>query len=274
MTDSQPMRNAIRPRLLMALAVVAALLALPATASAAGGVPRVSVIPKVVTPDGDKVNDIAILRVRLRRTSTVATTIFHGRRRVARLRTVRMRPGLRSIRWNPRTRGGTAVAAGTYRVKMLVREPRGRWRFIYTNVRVAAPRPAPVMPTGDTPLQWPVAGTVESTFGMRGGRMHDGIDIIASTGTAIGAAAAGTVRSTGWIDGYGLTVVVDHADGTSTLYAHLSRMGVRAGRVVAAGDTIGYVGSTGNTTTAHLHFELRDGSDRPIDPMPSLPPLP
>ncbi len=269
------MRTVRTPRLLALGALLAAtlLLALPAAGHAAS-YSRVIVTPKVVTPNGDKVGDVAVFKVRLRRTSTVSTTIFRGRRAVARLRTVRMRRGMRAVRWGARQRSGRPMPAGLYRARLTIREPRGSWRHLWTSIRVAAPAPKPpVMPTGDTPLQWPLAGSVESMFGMREGRPHDGIDIIAPASTPIGSAAPGTVRSAAWIDGYGLTVIVDHADKTSTLYAHMSRMGVRAGKVVAAGDVIGYVGSTGNTTTAHLHFELRDSADTPIDPLPFLPPL-
>jgi murein DD-endopeptidase MepM/ murein hydrolase activator NlpD len=104
---------------------------------------------------------------------------------------------------------------------------------------------------------WPVNGTVVSGFGMRWGRMHEGIDISASTGTPIWAAAAGTVIHSGWLGGYGNLVVVDHGDGLATAYAHTSSILVSVGQPVAQGETIALVGSTGNSSGPHLHFEVR-----------------
>jgi murein DD-endopeptidase MepM/ murein hydrolase activator NlpD len=106
-------------------------------------------------------------------------------------------------------------------------------------------------------LIWPVNGTVTSGFGMRWGRMHEGIDIAAPTGTAIWAAAAGTVIYAGWLGGYGNLVVVDHGNGLSTAYAHASAIVVSLGQQVAQGQTVALVGSTGHSTGPHLHFEVR-----------------
>ncbi len=104
---------------------------------------------------------------------------------------------------------------------------------------------------------WPVNGTVVSGFGIRWGRMHEGIDITASIGTPIWAAAAGTVIHAGWLGGYGNLVVVDHGDGLATAYAHASSILVSVGQSVAQGETIALVGSTGNSSGPHLHFEVR-----------------
>jgi murein DD-endopeptidase MepM/ murein hydrolase activator NlpD len=104
---------------------------------------------------------------------------------------------------------------------------------------------------------WPVNGPVVSGFGMRWGRMHEGIDITASTGTSIWAAAAGTVIWSGWRGGYGNCVVVDHGNGLATLYAHGSALLVSVGQQVSQGETIALVGSTGNSSGPHLHFEVR-----------------
>jgi len=118
-------------------------------------------------------------------------------------------------------------------------------------------------------LIWPVRGPVTSGFGMRWGRMHQGIDISAGTGTPIRAAKAGTVTFAGTMSGYGNVVIITHAGGLSTLYAHQSRLGVSGG-TVSQGQVIGYVGSTGHSTGPHLHFETRiDGT--PQDPMRYLP---
>jgi len=113
---------------------------------------------------------------------------------------------------------------------------------------------------------WPLRGRLTSYYGPRWGRFHHGIDIAASPGAPVMAARSGTVRSVGWMGGYGLTVIVDHDGGHSTLYGHLSRTAVRAGEAVRAGQVIGYVGNTGNSTGPHLHFEVRVGG-RPEDPL-------
>jgi murein DD-endopeptidase MepM/ murein hydrolase activator NlpD len=104
---------------------------------------------------------------------------------------------------------------------------------------------------------WPMCAPVTSEYGPRWGRMHQGIDQGASTGTPIGASKAGTVISAGWQNGYGNTVMVDHGDGVVTLYAHMSSIGVSDGASVSQGQTLGQVGSTGNSTGPHLHFETR-----------------
>jgi len=106
-------------------------------------------------------------------------------------------------------------------------------------------------------LIWPVDGIVTSGFGLRWGRMHEGIDIAASTGAPIWAAAAGTVIHAGWLGGYGNLVVLDHGNGLATAYAHCSAILVGVGQTVAQGETIALVGSTGHSTGPHLHFEVR-----------------
>ena len=118
-------------------------------------------------------------------------------------------------------------------------------------------------------LIWPVRGPVTSGFGMRWGRMHQGIDISAGNGTPIQAAKAGTVTFAGTMSGYGNVVVITHSGGLSTLYAHQSRLAVSGG-AVSQGQVIGYVGSTGHSTGPHLHFETRVGGT-PQNPMRYLP---
>jgi murein DD-endopeptidase MepM/ murein hydrolase activator NlpD len=115
-------------------------------------------------------------------------------------------------------------------------------------------------------LVWPVSGPITSPFGWRWGRMHEGVDIGASTGTPIHAAASGTVIYAGWMSGYGNLVVVDHGNGLSTAYGHQSAIAVGNGSSVGQGQTIGYVGCTGHCFGPHLHFEVRvNGS--PVDPL-------
>jgi murein DD-endopeptidase MepM/ murein hydrolase activator NlpD len=104
---------------------------------------------------------------------------------------------------------------------------------------------------------WPVNGTVVSGYGMRWGRLHEGIDITAASGTPIWAAAAGTVIYAGWLGGYGNLVVVDHGNGLATAYAHASAILVSVGQSVSQGETVALVGSTGHSSGPHLHFEVR-----------------
>lgn len=123
------------------------------------------------------------------------------------------------------------------------------------------------------PVTWPVSGGITDRFGWRildGVRnFHTGIDIAAGMGTHIQVPVAGKVTWVGWINGYGGAVEVKHANGYSTLYAHLSYYTTEVGREVRAGDVIGYVGSTGHSTGPHLHFEIRRYGV-PVDPLPYL----
>lgn len=112
-------------------------------------------------------------------------------------------------------------------------------------------------PPSSAGLIWPVSGPITSGFGPRWGRMHEGIDIAGSSGTPIGAAATGTVISAGWSGGYGQLVVLDHGGGLSTAYAHLSSIAVTTGQTVPQGSSVGGMGTTGNSTGVHLHFEVR-----------------
>ncbi|QQR64709.1 M23 family metallopeptidase [Candidatus Kaiserbacteria bacterium] len=110
--------------------------------------------------------------------------------------------------------------------------------------------------SGSAGYAHPLPGAVR-TQGLHG---YNGIDFGASAGAPIYAAAAGEVivsKSSGYNGGYGLYVVIKHANGTQTLYAHNSRNAVGVGDTVAAGDVVGYVGSTGRSTGNHLHFEVR-----------------
>lgn len=112
----------------------------------------------------------------------------------------------------------------------------------------------------------PLQGTISSRFGMRNGRHHEGIDILAGRGTPIRAAAYGLVIYAGdGMRGYGNVVVLDHGEEITTLYGHLQEIQVQSGDAVGQGQRIGTVGSTGNATTTHLHFELRVGGEA-VDP--------
>ena len=121
----------------------------------------------------------------------------------------------------------------------------------------------------------PVPGGIGSGFGPRvhpiygSTRMHTGADIHASWGEPIRSCRAGVVVNAGWNDGYGNCVIIDHGGGMATLYAHQSSIATSVGEQVAAGQTIGYVGSTGASTGPHLHFEVRLNGN-PFDPAPYL----
>lgn len=123
---------------------------------------------------------------------------------------------------------------------------------------------------------WPVKGPITSDFGNRyhpilhKWKLHTGIDIGVGSGTRISAADGGIVITASYLSGYGNTVMIDHGAGIVTLYGHQSRMAVKRGDVVAQGELIGYVGSTGYSTGPHLHFEVRvHGS--PVNPLAWLP---
>jgi murein DD-endopeptidase MepM/ murein hydrolase activator NlpD len=123
------------------------------------------------------------------------------------------------------------------------------------------------------PLANPAAGRqVSSTFGVRTDpilgtpAMHSGIDFKAPVGSPADAAAAGIVVKAGWNGGYGQMVEIDHGNGFTTRYAHLSRILVAEGDKVSAGQPVGEVGSTGRSTGAHLHYEVREGGEA-VDPL-------
>lgn len=117
---------------------------------------------------------------------------------------------------------------------------------------------------------WPLFAPISSNFGPRWGRNHAGIDLAADHGDDIRASRDGRVVLSGTVSGYGETVILEHADGTRTLYAHASKLLVAAGEQVKQGELIALVGSTGNSTGPHLHFEIIVG-DRPRDPLTYLP---
>lgn len=103
----------------------------------------------------------------------------------------------------------------------------------------------------------PVSGTITCRFGRRSGYYHTGLDIAAPGGTNIQAAAAGTVTHAAYHYSYGNLVIISHGNGIQTYYAHCSRLNVSVGQSVAQGQSVGAVGSTGNSTGNHLHLEVR-----------------
>ncbi|MFM9889524.1 MAG: murein hydrolase activator EnvC family protein [Rickettsiales bacterium] len=129
----------------------------------------------------------------------------------------------------------------------------------------------PIM-AANNPWQWPVNGEVAERFGKQGeGIANEGITIAAPEGTPIRAAQAGEVAYVGHgVRDYGNIVILRHPSGEMTSYAHASDIIVNKGQQVAAGATLGHVGTSGNAKTPQLHFALRSG-DRAVDPLTKLP---
>ncbi len=113
------------------------------------------------------------------------------------------------------------------------------------------------------PTLWPVQGRITGSFGERidpfsgEGAFHRGVDISSDIGTRVIAPADGVVQYSELMNGYGRTVLLEHGNGISTLYGHLSGFAVGPGQFVHRGDTVGYVGQSGRSTGPHLHYEVR-----------------
>ena len=126
--------------------------------------------------------------------------------------------------------------------------------------------------SASTPSIWPVRGWITSPFGNRISpfsgipKFHEGIDIAAQTGTPVMAPADGVVVKAGFASGYGNMVELSHGYGVKTLFAHNSRLTVKAGQKVKRGDVICHVGDTGSSTGPHLHYEVRQNG-LPVNPM-------
>jgi len=131
----------------------------------------------------------------------------------------------------------------------------------------------PANPPVLQPTIWPTptSSQVSSPFGMRGNKLHKGLDIAVPKKSPVVATAPGWVTYEGrdW-DGYGKYLKIDHGNGYETLYAHLNAKEVKEGQYVARGQLIGRVGKTGNATGYHLHYEVRING-RPVNPTAYLP---
>lgn len=113
---------------------------------------------------------------------------------------------------------------------------------------------------------WPVQGVVSSLFGPRWGTKHEGIDLGTPIGSKVVASRDGRVVKAGDRGKYGLCIELEHSDGWTSRYAHLSRIDVPVGRWVVRGQSIGLSGDTGHTTGPHVHFEIRDAAGQAVDP--------
>jgi murein DD-endopeptidase MepM/ murein hydrolase activator NlpD len=121
---------------------------------------------------------------------------------------------------------------------------------------LSPPLPKKAAPRPENPFLRPLEGRISSPYGMRGRRLHDGVDIPAPIGTPILAARSGTVVFSGTIRGFGNTVTLDHGDGMTTRYSHNSANLVKKGDAVRQGQPIAKVGRTGRATCPHLHFSV------------------
>ena len=119
-------------------------------------------------------------------------------------------------------------------------------------------------------FKWPLKGRLTSSFGMRRGRPHEGIDVAAPRGSSVRAAESGKVIYSGRLGAYGRCVIVKHAGNYRSIYAHATKTLVKKGQFVDRGQKIATVGSTGRATGPHLHFEIRR-RESPRDPMLYLP---
>ncbi len=134
------------------------------------------------------------------------------------------------------------------------------------------------MVPANIPSIWPHEGKINNEFGFRrnpfGGRtyeFHPGMDIDGERGETVMAPANGTVIKAGWTGGYGNMLEIDHGNGLTTRYGHLSKIDVAVGDTITKGQLVAYIGSTGRSTGPHLHYELRL-NDKSINPRHVLPP--
>ena len=172
------------------------------------------------------------------------------------------RAGLAAILEERRALLGT-VLGDRRQLEVETRDLQARSLRLAARIRVAQGSPSGTVapanagPSSGSGFAWPVSGTLTSPFGPRWGRMHEGLDIAGASGTPIRASAAGTVIVAGWSGGYGNLVVVDHGGGLSTAYAHNSSFAVSVGQSVGQGQVLAGMGTTGNSTGVHSHFEIR-----------------
>ena len=175
--------------------------------------------------------------------------------------------GEKEVTYRITRQNGTTLIANRIN-EVVISQPTPQVVAVGTRVTVAASRGGGNVSAGggSGQLAWPHSGSISSPFGQRGRGFHTGIDITGRTGDPISAAEAGRVTFSGWRGGYGNLIIVDHGDGLTTYYAHLSQRLVSVGDQVGRGGLIGKLGSTGNSTGPHLHFEVRVNG-QPQNPM-------
>jgi murein DD-endopeptidase MepM/ murein hydrolase activator NlpD len=147
-------------------------------------------------------------------------------------------------------------------------------RVARESAAVAASAAAGATPRQSMAYGKPGALAISSGFGLRLhpilgiARQHRGVDLAAPAGAPIFAPSSGMVGQAGWSGGYGIALSLEHGGGIETRYGHLSRLNVVPGQTVRAGDVIGFVGSTGLSTGAHLHYEVRINGQA-VNPLPA-----
>jgi murein DD-endopeptidase MepM/ murein hydrolase activator NlpD len=153
---------------------------------------------------------------------------------------------------------------------------RQRAQIEHGQQRILSPGSAPqVVVIGSGQVSFPVQAAITSEFGYRMHpilgyeKFHSGLDFGADYGEVVRSAAPGYVIFAGWYGGYGNTVIIDHGNNVTTLYAHADGLYVEEGQQVQRGQPISLVGSTGLSTGPHLHFELRSNGE-PVDPLPYM----
>ncbi|MBN3892174.1 MAG: peptidoglycan DD-metalloendopeptidase family protein [Nostoc sp. JL31] len=186
--------------------------------------------------------------------------------------------------WTPsRTQSATRIATPSGRVN--ASDSLGKMRGTTVSPQVLPPLaavdqylPRPIdeltpPPSSSTlAYTWPAKGTLTSGYGWRWGRMHKGIDVANSTGTPVVASAEGTIQKAGWNNGgYGNLVEIRHPDGSTTRYAHNSKILVQPGQAVHQGETIALMGTTGHSTGPHTHFEIHPSGKGAVNPIAMLP---
>ena len=166
--------------------------------------------------------------------------------------------------------GGPAIPLNDMTIKLI----ESKAQFVESELKAYA---AIIKKRSVIPSIWPVKGELESGFGGRrnpfggaGFEYHEGQDIEAAQGTPVSAAATGTVTAAGTQNGYGQVVYIDHGNGLSTRYGHLSKINVTVGQTIRRGEVLGLSGSTGRSTGPHLHYEVRINNE-PVDPVGYLP---
>ncbi|MCR3923422.1 MAG: peptidoglycan DD-metalloendopeptidase family protein [Firmicutes bacterium] len=172
-----------------------------------------------------------------------------------------------------KTNGKTGEKSVTYQVTIEngVETKRAKVRETVINEpveKVVIKGTATAPTTGTGRFIWPLAsgGTITSPYGPRWGKMHYGVDIAANAGTPIRAADGGVIKTSRYNGSYGNLIIIDHGNGYSTYYAHNSRLEVGVGARVAKGQTVALMGSTGNSTGNHVHFEIRKNGT-PLNPL-------
>jgi murein DD-endopeptidase MepM/ murein hydrolase activator NlpD len=216
----------------------------------------------------------ALDRVEARQTATLDTLEERFDSKAKRIRSVLTDLGMDGKKQN----GAQAAAVGGPFVPLTLRKDAGAFERQLYRIHVARANVDRLTRTlGAVPVRKPIMGEIDlsSGFGVRSdpflGRpaMHTGLDFRSGAGDPVRATANGTVESAGWSGGYGKMVEIDHGNGFSTRYGHMSEIEVKVGQQIKIGQIIGRVGSTGRSTGPHLHYETRIDGDA-VDPQKFL----